>query len=165
MRLEAALCAMMFLGPLHCHNEPAPTAAPHAGLRIVRRNDAGRLQFVRDGATAGEGDVIQVGYRSVPPDSYAAIFSLDGRGVVTVHLPEEGFGGDAAPVAGTDWLEYAFRLDDAPHFERFYFVVDRAPFDVSALCPSIADGSIRRDPRLVTELEIKKAPATPNEAR
>ncbi|HEX8539626.1 MAG TPA: ActD-like protein, partial [Cystobacter sp.] len=58
------------------------------------------------------------------------IFSVDGRGTVTLHAPERGL--DAMPLApsGTHALPQAYALDDAPAFERFFFVTSDDPFSL-----------------------------------
>ncbi|MDE2832664.1 MAG: hypothetical protein OXN20_21310, partial [Gemmatimonadota bacterium] len=58
------------------------------------------------------------------------IVSVDGRGTVTRHLPASGTSavrliqGDPVP------LDYSYELDDAPKWERFYFLTADASFDV-----------------------------------
>ena len=81
------------------------------------------------GARAREKDVVQVAYHA-GGRRYGVIVSVDGRGTVTRHLPREG--GVAAPLAeeGPVTLDAAYQLDDAPAFERFYFVTADKPFAV-----------------------------------
>ena len=50
--------------------------------------------------------------------SYGAIISVDGRGAFTQHLPLKGE--FAVPLVARDTLDFAYELDDAPHWERFY---------------------------------------------
>jgi len=81
-----------------------------------------------DGARVREGDLIRVGYRSAG-QAYGMILSIDGRGVVTKHLPRNG--GPAARLSEGDrvLLDSSYELDDAPRVERFYFVTASEPFD------------------------------------
>jgi hypothetical protein len=94
-------------------------------------NGAERLA---DGAAARAGDVIQLSYLSAGA-RYGVIFSIDGRGVVTFHLPEGWEGGPTRSPAldgsGEVTLASAYELDDAPSFERFFLVYGDAPFEVS----------------------------------
>jgi len=54
---------------------------------------------------------------------------VDGRGVVTRHLPREG--SQAATLGtGAVALDLAYRLDDAPRWERFYLVAASRPFEI-----------------------------------
>jgi hypothetical protein len=74
--------------------------------------------------------VVRLAYRAAG-HAFGLILSVDGRGAVTLHLPERG--GLAAPL-DTDAevpLDHAYELDDAPRWERFYFVVGDAPFEVA----------------------------------
>ena len=87
-----------------------------------------------DGAAARAGDVIQLSYLAAGA-RYGVILSIDGRGVVTFHLPEGWEGGTARSPAldgsGEITLASAYELDDAPAFERFFLVYGDDPFDVS----------------------------------
>jgi hypothetical protein len=100
------------------------------------------------GARAREKDVVQVVYHP-GGRRYGVIVSVDGRGTVTRHLPREG--GVAAPLAeeGPVTLDAAYQLDDAPAFERFYFVTADKPFAVepvlAAARRSFAAGTLRLD--------------------
>lgn len=74
------------------------------------------------------GDEIQLRY-SVPTLCYALLVSLDGRDVVTVHLSK---GDSALPIepGKMNTLPFAYKLDDAPHFEKFFFLVSSHPFNI-----------------------------------
>jgi hypothetical protein len=104
--------------------------APH--LTLFRKTDAG-AEEVRDGTQARQKDVLQIGY-AAGEARYGVIFSVDGRGVVTFHLPEGYRGQEAASPElerqGAAVLPFAYELDDAPGFERFFLVSARSPFDV-----------------------------------
>jgi hypothetical protein len=88
-----------------------------------------------DGAKARAGDVVQLSYVAAGA-RYGVIFSIDGRGVLTFHLPEGWGAGPARSPAldagGEITLASAYELDDAPSFERFFLVYGDAPFEVSA---------------------------------
>jgi hypothetical protein len=58
------------------------------------------------------------------------IVSIDARGGVTLHLPP---GGERAALlkSGHALLDQAYELDDAPGWERFYFVTGETPFAVA----------------------------------
>jgi len=117
---------------------PAPSApAALSGDRIkglqpslvlFRKTDAGS-ETLADGAVARAGDVVRVGYRAAGR-THGVILSVDGRGLVTVHLPTSG--SEAAPLQSgeTVLLDRAYELDDAPRFERFFLVTADRAFDV-----------------------------------
>jgi hypothetical protein len=73
--------------------------------------------------------VVQIAYQAAGR-RYGVVVSIDGRGRVTRHLPRTG--DRAAPLrAGAPVpLPEAYRLDDAPGFERFFLVTSDAPFSV-----------------------------------
>jgi hypothetical protein len=99
-------------------------------LALYRRTAEGS-ETLADGAVARRGDLIRVGYRAAGR-SYGAIVSIDGAGSVTMHLPPAA-GGRAAPLKheATVLLDEAYELDDAPLWERFYFIAGDAPFDTA----------------------------------
>jgi len=77
------------------------------------------------------GDVIQLRYNA-GGRGYGVIASVDGAGAVTLHFPSSE---DAKPeamalAAETTTLPTAFALDDAPRFERFFFITANKPPDL-----------------------------------
>ena len=76
-------------------------------------------------------DLLQISYNAAG-ESFGVIISVDGRGVVTRHLPEEGEVSGKLKTGDTA-LSSAYELDDAPRFECFYFVTGEAPFAVEAV--------------------------------
>ncbi|HEY5908808.1 MAG TPA: hypothetical protein VIZ31_12255, partial [Vicinamibacteria bacterium] len=88
------------------------------------------------GSLAHDHDLVQLAYQAVGR-RYGAIVSIDGRGVVTQHLPASG--SEAAPLqAGAPVpLPQAYELDDAPGFERFYLVTSDAPFPLESVVAAV----------------------------
>src|SRR5262245_145538 len=112
------------------------TAADRSkGLRpalTLYRHTAAGSETLADGASARRGDLVRVGYRAAGR-AYGVIFSVDGNRTVTMHLPAQG---DRAVPLGHDptvLLDRAYELDDAPLWERFYFIAGDAPFDVAPI--------------------------------
>jgi len=122
--------------PLPSRGAPAETASDRVkglkpGLALFRRTSDGSEPLV-DGASVRTGDLVRVGYHAAGR-SFGVILSLDGRGVVSVHLPKAG---DRAAALGRDGLvllDFAYELDDAPRWEAFYFVTGETPFDVDGV--------------------------------
>ncbi len=87
----------------------------------------GRVLRLTDGHTNVQGDVLQIAYIA-GGRKYGMIFSIDGNGAVNYHLPV----GKAYPVKlkarGEHVLPQAYQLDDAPDFERFFFLSSDHPF-------------------------------------
>lgn len=97
-------------------------------LLVFRQGAAGAEPL--GGAAVAHGDeVVQLAYQAAGR-RYGVVVSIDGRGRVTRHLPRTGE--QAAPLlAGAPVpLSEAYRLDDAPGFERFFLVTSDAPFSV-----------------------------------
>ncbi|MEZ5291875.1 MAG: hypothetical protein R2745_12385 [Vicinamibacterales bacterium] len=131
---------------------PVVTVAPggdrvkgdDAGLEIFRKTEAGSERLA-DGDAARPGDTLRVGYR-VARRLYGLIVSVDGRGVVTRHLPAAG--GMAVPLTpgATVLLDQAFELDDAPRVEQFHLVTAPEPFEVAPVLAALAAGAAGRLP-------------------
>ncbi len=139
MGLVAAAAAVLFMallprdevarvGPV----DVTPEVTRLKGLEphlVVHRRATDGSERLHPGETVVEGDVLQLGYVS-GGETYGAIVSIDGAGVVTLHHPktateEAQLGGD-----GRVDLPYSYELDDAPDFERFVFVTSDESFDV-----------------------------------
>lgn len=122
---------------------------------LVHRQAAAGPEPLTDGAPAAAGDVVQVSYVAAG-HRHGVILSIDGRGAVTLHAPEEG--GTTSAVlspSGTHMLPRAYELDDAPAFERFFLVVADAPFDLEPVLTAaraLAEGpEARTDPLSLPE--------------
>lgn len=89
-----------------------------AKLTIHRQRDA-RPERLSDGARVSAGDRLQVSYTSGDAVR-GVIVSIDGAGATTLHFPASE---DVEPtLLGRAQLPSGFELDDAPGFERFFFV-------------------------------------------
>ncbi len=90
------------------------------GISIYRKKGE-TLEKLAHGQRVKKGDLIQLSY-SAERQIYGIIFSLDDRGQVTLHYPENS--GDAAKLEGGREviLPSAFELDDSPKYESFFLV-------------------------------------------
>jgi hypothetical protein len=100
-------------------------------LTLFRKTPSGS-EVLADGDGARPGDVVRVGYNA-SGRRYGVIVSLDGRGSVTRHLPAQGRSSAALEPGDVVLLAQAYELDDAPAWERFFFVTADEPFDVAAV--------------------------------
>lgn len=66
-------------------------------------------------------DIVQISYIA-GGDAFGAILSVDGNGVVTQHYPDSGDYTARLSNEGESSLDFSYRLDNAPKFERFIFV-------------------------------------------
>jgi hypothetical protein len=121
-----------------------PTAAPRPATPDATRvkGSGPRLLLYRqapegpeplaDGAPAHARDVIQVLYVA-DGQRFGVVASIDGRGVQSLHLPTGGPEAAELDPDGAVVLASAWELDDAPAFERFFFVTSPAPFAVDTV--------------------------------
>jgi hypothetical protein len=114
-------------------------ASGRPALAVYRRTNDGSEQLA-DGTVAHAGDLIRVGYRSAG-HTYGVIVSIDGAGAVTMHLPPAGTHAAALKNEPTVLLDQAYELDDAPRWERFYFVTGDAAFDAAPVLQAARDAA------------------------
>jgi hypothetical protein len=99
---------------------------------VLYRNTASGAEILQDGEKVGEGDTLQIGYVAAG-QAYGVILSVDGRGTVTVHLPSASSVAQPLDQEGIVLMPFAYQLDDAPEFERFFFVTSKEEFDLAAV--------------------------------
>jgi hypothetical protein len=100
-------------------------------LRLVAFRKTGeKAERLAPGATVRAGDVLQLRFNGAGR-RHGVIASIDGAGAVTLHFPDSEDAATDLPVRTTD-LPHAYALDDAPRFERFFFIADDQPIDVAA---------------------------------
>ena len=107
-----------------------------ASLSLYRQTPAGSERLA-DGARAAAGDRIQVGYKAAGR-AYGAIFSVDGGGTLTWHLPTEGGKAAALVQEGLVPLDFSYELDAAPRWERFFLLASAEPFAVGEVAAATA---------------------------
>jgi len=102
-----------------------------ARLFLFRKTDQG-TESLTNGSVAHQGDRIQIYYHA-GDQKYGAIFSIDGNGTLTQHLPDSG--NQAAPLTQGDpiGLDFSYQLDNAPKWERFYLITSQTPFELKSL--------------------------------
>jgi hypothetical protein len=98
-------------------------------LELYRKRGA-QSEALRPGAVAHAGDVLQVRYQRAGR-AFGLIVSVDGAGSVTQHLPHDGARSVSLHGSGAVALEDAYELDDAPGFERFFFITASSGFDAA----------------------------------
>ena len=128
--LPAAAAILLFLLPQDNWSPVSENRIKGGGpaLYLYRKTSEG-VEELRSGSIAREHDLIQIKYRS-GSQRYGVILSIDGRGTITVHLPESGTRSAELTLGKSDTLSFAYELDDAPSAERFYFISSDHSFDV-----------------------------------
>ncbi|MCA9665379.1 MAG: ActD-like protein, partial [Myxococcales bacterium] len=102
-------------------------------LLVYRKGDGDRSTRLSSGATARAGDRLQIVYVAGWA-RYGVVFSVDGNGSLTRHLPRSaGSAAALAPGGKPHRLPSSFELDDAPRFERVFFIASKTPFDPEPL--------------------------------
>jgi len=100
-------------------------------LRLIAfRKTGDKVERLAAGATVRAGDVLQLRFNGAGR-RHGVIASIDGAGAVTLHFPDSEDAATDLP-ARTTALAHAYALDDAPRFERFFFIADDQPIDVTA---------------------------------
>jgi len=107
---------------------------------LVYRLHNQRVELLKDWQVARFGDLLQLAYVSAG-ESYGMIFSIDGRGGVSLHFPADKFGSTALERHKKNPLPEAIELDDAPGFERFFFLTSDVPIDVAGMLKLAGDFS------------------------
>src|SRR5262249_44165118 len=105
-------------------------------LYAFRKGPAAAAEPLVSGAVARENDVVQLAYQAAGR-RFGAIAPIDGRHGAARRLP--GAGTAAVALAGGPpvALAEAYRLDDAPGFERFYLVTADVPFAVDDVVAAV----------------------------
>ncbi|MCK5689084.1 ActD-like protein [Myxococcota bacterium] len=102
-----------------------------AQLVIHRLRGDMQQKLEPDSAEAMATDRLQIAYRA-DAAKFGVIFSIDGKGVVTLHL-SDGEMAMALKMGELVSLPHSYELDDAPDFERFFFVSGDEPFVVDTI--------------------------------
>jgi len=113
--------------------------AGRPALTLYRRI-AGGSERLADGSVAHGGDLIRIGYRAAGRP-YGLIVSVDGAGVVTMHLPPTGDRAVALKSDASVLLDQAYELDEAPRWERFFFIAGNTPFDAAPVLRAARDAA------------------------
>ncbi len=104
--------------------------------RLMAFRKAGdRVERLSPGGVVRAGDVLQLRFNG-GGRRHGVIASIDGAGAVTLHFPDAEDAATALPARTTD-LPHAYALDDAPRFERFFFITDDQPIDVGRTLASL----------------------------
>ncbi len=118
---------------------------------LVYRKNKDRVEMLTDGSLSKAGDLLQLAYVA-DRAPYGAILSIDGRGGVTLHYPSEQ--GETTDLTQNKrvLLPNAIELDDAPSFERFFFLTSTSPIDLAGILEQAkilaADAARAREGRL-----------------
>jgi anti-sigma-K factor RskA len=97
-------------------------------ILLLRKTETGS-ERLENGAKARENDLLLIQYEAAGR-AFGVIFSIDGRGSVTRHFPLEGPKAIQLTQDGAVSLDFSYELDDAPRWEKFFFVTSDSTFDL-----------------------------------
>jgi len=120
---------------------PAAFSLDQPQLLVHRLRNA-RVELLRSGDIGRAGDLLQLAYVA-EREAFGVILSIDGKGGVTLHFPVKINESCALPRQKKVLLPNAFELDDAPGFERFFFVTAEERIDVGRVFAKA--GELARD--------------------
>ena len=100
---------------------------------------------------AREGDEIQLRY-AVAEKCYGLLFSMDGNGTITMHMGEGNRAIGLEPGKMTT-LPFAYKLDNAPKFEKFFFLTSKDEFELNA---GDIDASLKQEGVETVSLTLRK---------
>ncbi len=89
-------------------------------IKVYRQTSDG-AEELKNEDTVYENDLLQVSYIAAGA-AYGVILSIDGSGAVTLHHPGGVIGDQQLANGGEYALPFSYQLDNAPRFERFYFI-------------------------------------------
>jgi hypothetical protein len=125
-------------------------------LRIYRQTKTGP-ELLRPNAEVKKGDDLQIRYLATGR-RFGVIASIDGRGTVTLHLPESPGPAAALNRDGERALPHAYELDDSPKFERFVFITADQPFTTEEVTRALRGGASLPPPLVSFEMVLRKSP-------
>jgi hypothetical protein len=162
--IPLSACAALLLCATLMLNVPSDNAVimSEDGTRVkglktdieIWRKTADSAEQLSNNSVARAGDLLQIRY-AVPKQCYGVLLSLDGNGVLTIHL--SGNQGKAAKLEAGKVvpLENAYELDDAQKFETFYLLTAEKEFEVAPIAETILSGKTPKDLQMAS-ITLKK---------
>ncbi len=96
---------------------------------LLYRMKGTEIEELKNNETARAGDVIQIGYIAAGNYKHGVILSIDGRGTVTLHLPDSSRPEKEIVTNRRILLDKSYELDDSPSFERFILILSAGPLN------------------------------------
>jgi hypothetical protein len=99
---------------------------------LVHRKRNDRIELLKNGARGKAGDLLQLAYIAAK-QSHGVILSIDGNGNVTLHFPDNKDNPTSLVQDQKILLPNAIELDNAPGFERFFFVTSNVEINAEEI--------------------------------
>lgn len=125
----ACAAATLLIVFLQSHPQDSDRLKGDGARLLMYRVRDGVAEQLADGAMVEAGDTVQPHYLAAG-EPFGMVLSLDGRGHCTLHLPDREDRAAELSSQGPVALPHSYRLDDAPSFERFFFVTGKSAFAV-----------------------------------
>jgi len=114
------------------------------------------IEELNSSDTAREGDIIQIGYIAMGKFRYGSIISIDGRGTVTLHYPENSVSHEELTMNKKVLLNKSYELDDSPSFERFIMILSAEPVETSEIINKAKKLAMNKDTSLNGSIDAGK---------
>jgi hypothetical protein len=118
----------------------------------IYRKTAGEPEELKPNSVAVKGDALQIGFQSRM--QYAVIFSIDGRGSVTLHYPDNEYASTQIEKGKKILLNKSYQLDDAPRYEKFYLVASDIGVNTGFIIKAARDFAAKGDAVLSDSLNL-----------
>ncbi len=118
-----------------------PTTAPEL---VVHRQVGKDHERLASSSGTRAGDRLQLSYIAAGR-KHGVVVSIDGNSAVTLHFPDAPGAPTELHQGGAVPLAHSYQLDDAPDFERFFFITSDQPLDVDVVLASAE--RLARQPR------------------
>ncbi len=126
---------------------------PELRLHLYKQDPAGEVRLSAGDAISA-GDVVQAKF-GLATESFVALFSIDGAGVVTAVEPTDLEATAPRYAGGTHAAPRSTELDDAPDFERFVVVACPEAFRPAEVVAKV-QAHLDLEPCSVETLELRK---------
>ncbi|MBN2040650.1 MAG: hypothetical protein JW864_11435 [Spirochaetes bacterium] len=136
--LATAIISLLFIIPVvRTSLNYVPVDDSQYGARIkgteskiyIYRKINDEVEILNNNSKAKHGDLLQIAYVSMK-DEYGIILSIDSRGTTTLHFPSDMVSSTKLESGEKTLLSNSYELDDAPEFEKFYFITSDHELDV-----------------------------------
>jgi len=123
---------------------------------VIYKKSNSEITLLNDGDQIKAGDLLQLAY--VPAGKrYGVIFSIDGNGVVTLHYPEKNSSSSILKQEKKNLLSSAYKLDNAPDFERFFFITAMEKIEVQSVLEKAEELALSPESVKTAKLDLPKS--------
>ncbi len=120
---------------------------------LVFRKTGEEVEVLDSGTLSNKGDLLQLAYVATH-EPFGIILSIDGRGEITLHYPETKYESTELLMNKRSLLPHAIELDDAPGFERFFFITSKNKINVEVVLTIVKDWAQNPDRVRESELDL-----------